>query len=83
MYLVFANYSGWYLNREYDLENKLNYFVEDIGLNWYYTLLRLQYPFWLSSKEFDFPETRGEEYLYSHLQLLNRSVFNSILQWTP
>ncbi|XP_031829842.1 hexamerin 70a [Nomia melanderi] len=72
MYVIMANYSGWYINREYDLENKLNYFVEDIGLNAYYTLFRLQYPFWLSSEEFGFPKNRGEEFLYNHLQLLNR-----------
>ncbi|KZC07221.1 PREDICTED: arylphorin subunit alpha [Dufourea novaeangliae] len=71
-YVIPANYSGWYMNREYDLENKLNYFVEDVGLSSYYFLFRQQYPFWLESKEFSFPEYRGQEYLYGHQQLLNR-----------
>ncbi|XP_076243329.1 hexamerin 70a [Calliopsis andreniformis] len=72
VYIIPANYSGWYLNREYDLENKLNYFVEDIGLNSYYFYFRQDYPFWMNSKEYGFPSYRGEEYLYGHKQLLNR-----------
>ncbi|XP_029035145.1 hexamerin-like [Osmia bicornis bicornis] len=71
-YIIPANYSGWYLNREYNMENKLNYFTEDIGLNAYYFFFRQECPFWLSSNEFDFLQYRGEEYLYGHKQLLNR-----------
>lgn len=71
-YIIPANYSGWYLNHDYNLENKLNYFIEDIGLNTYYFFLRQAFPFWLPSKEYDLPDYRGEEYLYSHKLLLNR-----------
>ncbi|XP_053976478.1 arylphorin subunit alpha-like [Hylaeus volcanicus] len=71
-YFINANYSGWYLNREYNMENKLNYFVEDVGLNEYYFFFRQNFPFWQKSKEFGFPNYRGEEYLYGHKQLLNR-----------
>ncbi|XP_017888863.1 hexamerin-like [Ceratina calcarata] len=72
-YIISANYSGWYLNREYYLENKLNYFTEDIGLNTYYFFFRQALPFWMESKEFGLPsDYRGEEYLYGHKLLLNR-----------
>ncbi|XP_043262248.1 uncharacterized protein LOC122403032 [Colletes gigas] len=71
-YIINANYSGWYFNREYYMENKLNYFVEDIGLNSYYFFFRQEYPFWQESKEYGFPAYRGEEYLYCHKLLLNR-----------
>ncbi|XP_076757695.1 hexamerin 70a [Xylocopa sonorina] len=74
-YIISANYSSWYFDREYNLENKLNYFVEDIGLNTFYFFFRQTIPFWMDSSEFGLYETmdyRGEEYLYGHKQLLNR-----------
>ncbi|KAI4501389.1 hypothetical protein M0802_003266 [Mischocyttarus mexicanus] len=71
-YVIPANYSGWYINHEYNQENKINYFIEDIGLNLYYFYFRQQYPFWLKSEEYKFPEYRGEEYLYGHKQLMTR-----------
>lgn len=57
---------------EYDPEQKLNYFTEDIGLNAYYFYFRQEYPFWLKGDGFEFKKYRGEEYLYGHKQLLMR-----------
>ncbi|CAK9828072.1 unnamed protein product [Anthophora retusa] len=71
-YIIPANYSGWYINREYNLENKLNYFMEDIGLNSYYFFFRQGFPFWMNSEEFEQSYYRGEEYLYGHKQLMSR-----------
>lgn len=71
-YIIPANYSGWYITYEHDQEYKLNYFTEDIGLNLYYFYFRQQFPFWLKSEEFQFPQYRGEEYLYGHKQLMTR-----------
>jgi hypothetical protein len=71
-YIIPANYSGWYVSREYDVEQKLNYFTEDIGLNAYYFYFRHDFPFWLKSEEFGLQKYRGEEYLYGHKQLLAR-----------
>lgn len=74
-YTISANYSSWYFDREYNLENKLNYFVEDIGLNTFYFFFRQTNPFWMNSTEFGLYESmdyRGEEYLYGHKQLMNR-----------
>ncbi|KOC69159.1 Hexamerin [Habropoda laboriosa] len=71
-YIISANYSGWYVNREFNLENRLNYFTEDVGLNSYYFFFRHGFPFWMESKEFNLPDYRGEEYLYGHKQLMNR-----------
>ncbi|XP_034944552.1 uncharacterized protein [Chelonus insularis] len=72
-YIIRGNYSGWYLNRDYDIEMKLKYFLEDIGLNTYYFFFRQNNPFWLSSEELGpSGEIRGEEYLYGHQQLFNR-----------
>lgn len=72
VYIIPANYSGWYVSREYDMEHKLNYYTEDIGLNAFYFYLRLNFPFWLKSEEFGLPKSRGEEYLYSHKLLIAR-----------
>lgn len=71
-YVIPANYSGWYMAREYDVEHKLNYFTEDIGLNNYYYYFRQDRPFWMKSDEFQLQKYRGEEYLYGHKQLLIR-----------
>jgi len=60
------------VSREYDVEHKLNYFTEDVGLNVYYFYFRHEYPFWLKSEEFGLQKYRGEEYLYGHKQLLAR-----------
>ncbi|XP_014471247.1 PREDICTED: arylphorin subunit alpha-like [Dinoponera quadriceps] len=71
-YTIPANYSGWYLSREYDVEHKLNYFTEDIGLNTYYFYFRKENPVWLKSEEVGLQKFRGETYLYGHKLLLMR-----------
>lgn len=71
-YIIPANYSGWYISYEYDEESRLNYFTEDIGLNLYYFYFRHEFPFWMKSEEYSFPNYRGEEYLYGHKQLMVR-----------
>ena len=83
-YILPANYSGWYLNRDYYLENKLNYFTEDIGLNSYYFFFRLAYPFWMPSSEFGLSDSiRGAEYLYGHQQLMNRYYLERLANDLP
>ena len=78
-YIIPANYSGWYLNLDYDEEHKLSYFTEDIGLNTYYMYYRFEYPFWLGTEEFGLhPGFRGEEYLYGHKQIWNRYFLERI-----
>lgn len=71
-YIIPANYSGWYMSHEYDVEHKLNYFTEDIGLNAYYFYFRMNNPFWLKSKEFGLQKWRGYEFLYGHKLLMTR-----------
>ncbi|KAJ8680418.1 hypothetical protein QAD02_016205 [Eretmocerus hayati] len=72
-YILPYNYSSQYITDEYDYEQRLNYFTEDIGLNNYYFFFRSQYPFILSGQEFNWPKgIRGEEYLYGHKLLYNR-----------
>jgi hypothetical protein len=72
-YIIRGNYSGWYMGHDFDYEMKLNYFMEDIGLNAYYFFFRLDQPFWLSGDAFPVQkEWRGEQYLYGHRMLMNR-----------
>jgi hypothetical protein len=72
-YIINYNYSNYYLTDEYDYEQRLNYFTEDIGLNTYYFYYRNQFPFFLSSQELGWPKNyRGVEYIYGHHMLLNR-----------
>ncbi|XP_072756205.1 hexamerin 70a [Anoplolepis gracilipes] len=71
-YIIPANYSAWYISHEYDIEHKLNYFTEDVGLNTYYFYFRLDNPFWLKSEEFGLQKWRGVEYLYGHKLLMTR-----------
>ncbi|XP_076299326.1 hexamerin 70a-like [Lasioglossum baleicum] len=78
--MFYANYSGWNVNHEINVLNKVNYFVEDIGLNQYYTYLTLNNPYWLKKSH---STKRGEEYLYSHKHLLNRYNLEKLSNGLP
>ena len=71
-YIIPYNYSNYYLSDEYDYEQRLNYFTEDIGIGNYYFFFRNNFPFFMSSEELGHKNYRGEEYLYGHLMLFNR-----------
>jgi len=56
-----------------NVENKISYFTEDIGLNTYYYYFHADYPFWMTGSNYDMVRTRrGEQYLFVHQQLLAR-----------
>lgn len=70
-YLIYSNYSGYYLNLH--PEQSLSYYTEDIGINAYYYYYNLYYPFWLEGQEFNLKnDRRGEQYYYVYQQLLAR-----------
>jgi len=83
-YMIYANYSGNYVKSNLDDEYKLDYFMEDIGLNTYYYYFRQIMPFWFDFKEFDikqydFPKDfRGYYYYFNHKQLLGRYYLERI-----
>lgn len=66
-----ANYTGWYMHT--NVEQKVSYFTEDVGLNAWYYYLQADFPYWLGGKEFGlYKDRRGELYLFHHQQLLAR-----------
>uniref|UniRef100_A0A182J7X8 Uncharacterized protein n=1 Tax=Anopheles atroparvus TaxID=41427 RepID=A0A182J7X8_ANOAO len=66
-----TNYTGWYVHT--NVEQKVSYFTEDIGLNTYYYYFHADYPFWMGGKEYGlYKDRRGEFYLYQHQQFLAR-----------
>lgn len=70
--IIHSNYSGWYISHE-DADEQLNYFTEDIGLNVNYFYFVHDYPFWMSSHEYNLQKVvRGESYYYGHKQILAR-----------
>lgn len=72
-YVIPYNYSNYYLSDEYDYEQRLNYFTEDIGLNNYYFFFRNNFPFFMAGEEMGSAMNyRGEDYLYGHKLLFNR-----------
>ncbi|XP_033355374.1 hexamerin-like [Bombus vosnesenskii] len=72
-YVVTANYSSSYMMPYMDDEYKLDYFMEDIGINAYYYYIRQIFPFWMSSSKYNMPkEIRGQFYYFIHQQLLAR-----------
>ncbi len=72
-YLVMANYSSKYMTSYMDEDYKLDYFIEDVGMNAYYYYIRHMFPFWMSSSKYNMPkEIRGQLYYFFHQQLLAR-----------
>lgn len=66
-----ANYTGWYMHT--NMEQKVSYFTEDVGLNAWYYHFQSQFPSWMGGKEYDlYKDRRGELYLFHHQQLLAR-----------
>lgn len=67
-----SNYTDYMF--ETNVESKLSYFMEDIGLNTYYYYFHMDYPFWMIGKNYMTTTTdrRGELYLFKHQQILAR-----------
>lgn len=66
-----SNYSGWYIN--YNEEQKLSYFMEDVEMNSMYYYLHLEYPYWMSGEKYGLKyDRRGEIFYYFHQQILAR-----------
>ncbi|XP_077293805.1 hexamerin 70b-like [Arctopsyche grandis] len=69
--IINSNYTGWQFN--YNEEQKLSYFTEDIGLNSMYYYMHLNYPSWMDGSKYGLTtDRRGELYYYLHQQLLAR-----------
>lgn len=66
-----SNYTDYMF--ETNMESKLSYFMEDIGLNTYYYYFHMDYPFWMTGKNYmTTNDRRGELYLFKHQQILAR-----------
>lgn len=72
-FYLYSNFTEVCLNPMHNYENKMMYFMEDIGLNAFYYYFRMMFPFWMNTKEYDVPQNiRGELYYYFHQQLMAR-----------
>lgn len=70
-FFIKSNYSGWFIEK--NKEQKLSYFMEDIGLNTYYFYFHVDNPFWMGGFKFGLNEMRRGEYFYFfHQQMLAR-----------
>lgn len=78
-YMIYANYSGNFIKPHLEDEYKLDYFMEDAGLNAYYYYFRQVMPFWLDMKDIEIPAYfRGNFYYFKHKQLLSRYYLERI-----
>lgn len=68
--IIESNYTGW--QKRAGTEQSLTYFTEDVGLNAWYYLFHVDYPFWIDTKDSLYKNRRGEVYLHTHAQLLAR-----------
>lgn len=72
-YMIAANYSSKYMAPFVDNEYKMDYYIEDVGLNAYYYYFRMMFPFWMNSSRHNIPkEIRGQLYFFIHRQLMAR-----------
>lgn len=73
-YYIPSNYTDWYMNEDKMPEQqKLSYFLEDIGLNAFYFVMNHDFPVWMNSVQYNMSQhIRGELYMFNHQQLLSR-----------
>lgn len=73
-YYIPSNYTSWHtFGNEMPEQQKLNYFLEDIGLNTFYFAMNHNFPIWMNSAHYNMPQhIRGESYIFDHKQMLNR-----------
>ena len=78
-YHLYSNFTEMCMNPMYMNERKLNYFMEDVGLNAYYYYYRMMFPFWIDTKNYDVPSSfRGDLYYFIHQQLIARYTLERI-----
>lgn len=54
-------------------QQKLSYYIEDIGLSNYYFMSYHDFPWWMKSVEYNMPQNvRGELHMFAHKQMLAR-----------
>lgn len=63
-----SNYSGWYLNLH--PEQSMSSYLEDVGVNSFYTYYNFFFPTWLSSEEIGWKNSRRGELVYFFIQQL-------------
>ncbi|KAG5332240.1 HEXA protein, partial [Acromyrmex heyeri] len=73
-YYIPSNYTSWHtFGNEMPEQQKLSYFLEDVGLNTFYFAMNHNFPIWMNSTQCNMPQhIRGESYIFNHKQILNR-----------
>ncbi|XP_018058979.1 PREDICTED: hexamerin-like [Atta colombica] len=73
-YYIPSNYTSWHtFGNEMPEQQKLSYFLEDIGLNTFYFAMNHNFPIWMNSIYYNMPQhIRGELHIFNHKQMLNR-----------
>lgn len=73
-YYIPSNYTDWHMiDDEVPEQEKLSYFLEDIGLSAFYFAMNHDFPVWMNSVQYKMPQhIRGELYMFIHKQLLIR-----------
>ncbi|XP_058790418.1 hexamerin-like [Phymastichus coffea] len=80
-YYVQSNFTDICLNPMYEYEYRLNYFMEDVDLNAYYYYIRMMYPFWMDTKDYNLPKNiRGDLYYFIHKQIMSRYYLERLSQ---
>ncbi|XP_018397198.1 PREDICTED: hexamerin-like [Cyphomyrmex costatus] len=73
-YYILSNYTTWHMfENEMPEQQKLSYYLEDIGLSTYYFAMSHNFPMWMNSTHYNMLQhIRGESYMFNHRQMLNR-----------
>jgi len=67
-YHIPSNYTGWYVvGDEVPEQQKLSYFLEDIGLNAFYFITNHDFPIWMNSVQYNMPQ---------HIQIFYRYYYH-------
>ncbi|CAB3374838.1 Hypothetical predicted protein [Cloeon dipterum] len=77
-----SNYTEfWY---QHDLEQRVAYFSEDLGISMHNKFIQLEFPFWMDAKKYSLTlDRKGELYYWIYDQLLARYDLERVANYLP
>jgi Hemocyanin, all-alpha domain/Hemocyanin, copper containing domain len=77
-----SNYTEFWT--KHDVEQRISYFGEDLGIGMHNKFMHLEYPFWMEGKKYGLTmDRKGELFYWIYDQLLSRYEMERVANWMP